>query len=87
MNHCIPKLHYFNNYMYGIHCNLISFNTSIPSYMSETFPEYSNEGCNVVWCLSDITVFPEESVVPLHYAPKTVNQEKYEVLLNKTIYS
>ena len=43
--------------------------------MSETFPEYSNEGRDVVWCLSDVTVFPEKSVVPLHYTPEAVNQE------------
>ena len=73
MNRSIPKPHYFNNC--GIHCNLISFNTSIPSYMSETLPEYPNEGCDVVWCLSDVTVFPEESVVPLHYTLEAVNQE------------
>ena len=42
--------------------------------MSETFPEYSNEGRDVVWCFSDITVFPEEGVVPLHYTPEAVNQ-------------
>lgn len=42
--------------------------------MSETFPEYSNEGHNVVWCLSDITIFPEEGVVPLNYTPEAVNQ-------------
>ena len=42
--------------------------------MSETFPEYSNEGHDVVWCLFDIAVFPEEGVIPLHYAPEAVNQ-------------
>lgn len=43
--------------------------------MSETFPEYSNEGRDVVWCLSDVTVFPEKSMVPLHYTLEAVNQE------------
>ena len=40
--------------------------------MSKTFPEHSNERCNVVGCLSDVTVFSEEGVVPLHNTSEAV---------------
>lgn len=55
--------------------------------MSETFPKYSNEGCDVVWCLSDVTVFPEEGVVPLHYTPEAVNQQNIKFLFYKYVLS
>ena len=42
--------------------------------MSETFPEHSNERRNVVRCLSDVTVFPEEGVVPLHNTSEAVKE-------------
>ena len=69
---------YFKTPLFQVRYPQFSFttnNTSIPSYMSETFPEYSNEGRDIVWCLSDITVFPEEGVISLHYAPEAVNQQ------------
>lgn len=52
---------------------LISFNIFIFFYMFEIFLEYSNEGCNVVWCFFDIIVFFEESVVFLYYIFEVVN--------------
>lgn len=55
--------------------------------MSETFPKYSNEGCDVVRCLSDVTVFPEEGVVPLHYTPEAVNQQNIKFLFHKYVLS
>jgi len=48
--------------------------TSIPSNMSETFPEHSNERCSVVGCLSDITVFPKECVVSLYNTSEAVKR-------------
>lgn len=55
------------------------YHTSIPSDMSKTFPKHSDKRGNIVRCLLDVTVLPEQSVIPLHNTPEAMKEDSRQI--------